>query len=267
MRILRNLTALIAMALLTAAMLTLVGCGGDGGEDAEVPFEDTYWVCSSYAADGDLVDVLTDSHMDIVFESSQTAGSSGCNRYSGVYTLDGNAITIGPLISTMMGCEDSLMEQETAYLAAIQSAAEFDIEGTKLKLLDADGAEIAIYEADMSPLTGQQWLCTGYNNGKQAVVSVAVETSITLEFAENGKTNGSSGCNTYNSEYEIDDEGAMMLSQIAVTEMFCASPEGIMVQEEAYLGALMTVAEYEIRGTSLTLRTADGAAAATFTRP
>lgn len=257
---------MLAVALLTLAVLVLGGCGESDSDD-EVAFEDTYWVCSSYIVDGVLVDVIDDTHMDIVFESSQTAGSSGCNRFSGPYTLDGNAVTIGPLMSTLMACDEELMVQENGYLAAVQSTASFDIEGSSLRLFDAEGTEVAVFEADMSPLTGEQWLCTGYNNGKGAVVSLALETTITIEFTDKGESMGSSGCNTYDADYEIDDENAMSLSQIAVTEMFCASPDGIMEQEEAYLDALMTVAQYEIRGGNLTLRTEDGAAAATFMRP
>jgi heat shock protein HslJ len=260
----RKLAAMVAAALLVVALSPLAGCGSD--EAAEFALEDTYWVNTTYSNGDELVDVLSETHMDIVFSGAEVNGSSGCNRYGGAYTLDGNSIGIGPLTSTLMACEEPLMEQETAYLAAVQSAAEWDIDGSTLTLFDSGGAEVAVYEADMSPLTGQMWLCTGYNNGKEAVVSVALDTTITIEFAENEKATGSSGCNTYEAGYEADDEGAMEFSEIAVTEMFCASPEGIMEQEEAYLSALETVAAYEIQGSFLTLRTAEGAAAATFAR-
>ncbi len=254
-----------AVALAAVLMLALAGCG-DSGETAEFSLEDTYWVCNAASNGEELVDLIESSHLDIVFAGTEASGSSGCNRYSGPYTLDGNSITVGPFESTLMACEEPLMAQEAAYLAALQSAAEFDIEGSTLTLLDADGAEVAVYEADMTPLTGEVWLCTGYNNGQQAVVSVALDTTITIEFSEHDKATGSSGCNTYDSEYEIDDEGGMTFSQIAVTEMFCASPDGIMAQEEAFLGALEMTGAYEIRGDTLTLRTAEGAAAATFAR-
>jgi heat shock protein HslJ len=254
---------LLVAGILTACLFMLGGCGG---EEPEYSLEDTYWVCSLFSDGEELIDVAAGTHLDIVFVGAEVSGSSGCNRFGGAYTLDGNAVTIGPLTSTLMACEEPLMVQEQAYLDAVQRAAEFGIEGSTLTLLDSDGVEVVVFEADMSPLTGEIWRCTGYNDGQQAVVSVAVETTITIEFSENGQANGSSGCNTYEAEYGIDDEGAMEFSRIAVTEMFCASPEGIMEQEEAYLAALETVATYEIRGDELTLRTDEGEAAAAYTR-
>jgi heat shock protein HslJ len=70
------------------------------------------------------------------------SGNSGCNTYSGSYKVDGDKITIGPLASTMMACGDpaGVMEQETMYLAALQSAATYKIEGNAMELRTADGA-------------------------------------------------------------------------------------------------------------------------------
>jgi len=70
------------------------------------------------------------------------SGNSGCNSYNGPYALDGNQITIGPVSSTMMACSDpaGVMEQEAQYLAALGTAATYQIEGTVLELRTKDGA-------------------------------------------------------------------------------------------------------------------------------
>ena len=48
------------------------------------------------------------------------AGSGGCNRYSGSYTVSGAEISIStPLASTMMMCAEDIMTQESAYLQAL----------------------------------------------------------------------------------------------------------------------------------------------------
>ena len=56
--------------------------------------------------------------------------------------MDGEKITIGPLASTMKFCNDpeGVMDQEAQYLAALQSAATYRIEGNRLELRTADGA-------------------------------------------------------------------------------------------------------------------------------
>jgi heat shock protein HslJ len=87
--------------------------------------------------------VIAGTQMDIQFGKDGTvSGNSGCNTYSGSYTVNGNQIQIGPLASTMMACEDpaGLMDQEQQYLAALQTATTYQIEGNVLQLRTADGA-------------------------------------------------------------------------------------------------------------------------------
>jgi heat shock protein HslJ len=73
-------------------------------------------------------------------------GFGGCNIYNGPYTTDGNKITIGPLISTQKACEQAVMDQETAYLTAIQSAATYKIEADTLQLRTAADAIAATFK-------------------------------------------------------------------------------------------------------------------------
>jgi heat shock protein HslJ len=70
------------------------------------------------------------------------SGNGGCNTYSGPYKVNGDQITIGPLISTMKACGEpaGVMDQETQYLAALQSAATYQMEGNVLELRTKDGA-------------------------------------------------------------------------------------------------------------------------------
>ncbi len=55
-----------------------------------------------------------------VFDTrGKLSGNGGCNNYNGPYTVDGEKIKIGPLASTKMTCEQAVMDQESAYLAAL----------------------------------------------------------------------------------------------------------------------------------------------------
>ena len=116
------------------------------------------------------------------------------------YTVDGNAITIGQAASTMMMCAEpeGVMEQETAYLTALSTAATYKIQGDQLELRTADGALVASYVAVVpQPLTGVTWQAVSYNNGNQAVVGIINGTTITAVFGEDGSLTGSAGCNNY----------------------------------------------------------------------
>jgi putative lipoprotein len=100
-----------------------------------------------------LADTLPGTEVKALFENGQVSGSAGCNSYSGTYvttTVDGmNKIRIGPLASTMMMCEEAVMDQEIAYLAALQSATSYTIEGNLLTILHPDGT--LLFEGEPVP--------------------------------------------------------------------------------------------------------------------
>ena len=105
----------------------------------------TSWTVTSYNNGKQaVVGVLADTTPTILFgESGQISGSGSCNNYSGSYKSDGvGSIEIGPLISTMMACAEpeGVMDQETQFLAALQAATVYTIDGSTLEMRDADGA-------------------------------------------------------------------------------------------------------------------------------
>jgi heat shock protein HslJ len=101
-----------------------------------------------------------------------------------------------------------------------------------------------------------------YNNGREAVVSVLLDTEITASFGDDGQVTGTAGCNNYFASYEADAEaGTITIGQAGSTMMACAEPEGIMEQEQEYLAALATAATYSIQANTLEMRTADNALA------
>lgn len=100
----------------------------------------TKWVATGINnGTGAVSSVGGDAEVMAVFGSDGTvAGNGGCNTFNGPYTVDGSAIAIGPLMSTKMACPT--LDQESAYLAALQAATTYAISGDKLELRDAEGA-------------------------------------------------------------------------------------------------------------------------------
>jgi heat shock protein HslJ len=64
------------------------------------------------------------------------SGSAGCNTFNGTYTIDGHAVTFGPLATTRMACADDVMAIEDAYLAALDGASSWSIAEDGLLVLD-----------------------------------------------------------------------------------------------------------------------------------
>ncbi len=91
-----------------------------------------------------VVGVIGGTQLTAVFGADGTlSGAAGCNNYSGGYTVDGEGnIQIGPLMSTMMACgePEGIMEQEMQYLAALQTAATYSMEGDTMQLRTAEDA-------------------------------------------------------------------------------------------------------------------------------
>jgi heat shock protein HslJ len=112
------------------------------------PLAGTNWAMTFYnnGKDG-FVSALEGATVTAVFNADGTVnGSAGCNNFTGAYKVEGDNITIGPLASTRKACpEPGVMEQETAYLAALESAATLKIRGDQLELARADGARAASF--------------------------------------------------------------------------------------------------------------------------
>jgi heat shock protein HslJ len=164
-----------------------------------------------------------------------------------------------------MACAQEIMDQESAYLRALGEVNTLTVAGDQLTLNDANKKGILVYKAQSQDLAGTSWEVISYNNGKQAVTSVLAGSTITAQFGEDGTLSGNSGCNTYNGSYTVTGN-RIKIGPLASTRMACGEPAGVMEQEAQYLAALETTATYQIEGTTLELRTTDGALAADFTQ-
>ena len=73
---------------------------------------------------------------------SSSRENSGCNTFSGGYSIDGSTIAITtPLATTRMLCTDppGIMEQETTYLDTLQAVTTWQIGMNGLTLTTDDG--------------------------------------------------------------------------------------------------------------------------------
>jgi heat shock protein HslJ len=68
-------------------------------------------------------------------------GFGGCNGFGGGYSVDGDAIAIGPLMGTMMACEEPANTFETQFRAALENATTWSVTNGVLDLRDDSGAQ------------------------------------------------------------------------------------------------------------------------------
>jgi len=79
---------------------------------------------------------------------ARVAGSTGCNRFVGGFTLTGEGLHFGAIGSTLMACPDELMAQERDLLDAIEQVTRFDMTDTgALQLIGGPRDEVLIEAA------------------------------------------------------------------------------------------------------------------------
>ena len=195
-----------------------------------------------------LVEFLADGRLAI---------KADCNRVLGSYQTQGNNLTIQLGPSTLVACPPD--SQADGFLKGLAEVSSYVLAAGKLVLvLKLDSGSMTFSGNDPTALAGTSWQVTGINNGKQAVVSVIIDTMVTLDFAADGKVSGSAGCNNYFGPYETDGD-QVKVGPLASTRKMCAGSEGVMEQEANFLRALQAGATFKITGNRLEIRNASGA--------
>jgi heat shock protein HslJ len=152
------------------------------------------------------------------------------------------------------------MAVESAVHAALSGTFRYVLAEQRLTLLS--GTEpVLTFEAEPVPtLEGGTWKITGFNNGRQAVVSPLSGTALSATFRE-GFVTGSAGCNTFRARYTVDAD-RIVVGPAAVTRRIC-SGDGVMQQEREFLSALQSATTWGFSGRLLDMHRADGERALT----
>ena len=135
----KNILWLVSLSTL---VFVLMGCSAAGSLDA------TSWRLETYVDDtGTMANVLPDSVVTLDFQAEQVSGNASCNNYNGSYQTSGKEIKFGPLATTRKICPEpqGIMDQEYAYLAALDAAAEYNLKGNTLEIEDDQGEVILVF--------------------------------------------------------------------------------------------------------------------------
>ncbi|HSN57381.1 MAG TPA: META domain-containing protein [Candidatus Sulfomarinibacteraceae bacterium] len=191
----------------------------------------------------------------IRFEGGGVTGFSGCNQLVGSYTLDGDRLVLGQLAGTMMACPEPARSIEEQFQRTFSGTMRVAVDGDRLALMPESGGDALRFEREAPPrLEGVRWEVTGYNNGRQAVVSPMAGTRLTLEFRD-GQVSGDSGCNRFHGSFTVAGT-ALAIGPLATTRMACDDER--MVQEQQFLAALASAATWDIVRGMLDIHRADG---------
>jgi heat shock protein HslJ len=89
------------------------------------PVQDLLFNLVSYGPEGAEQSLIEGSQITATFSGGTVSGSAGCNNYTGTVTPVADYFTIGGLAVTQQACAEpaGVMEQEQAYLAALEATA------------------------------------------------------------------------------------------------------------------------------------------------
>jgi len=252
----RRITMGLVVSLLAASGWPTIGASADSP-----PLDGSAWILTSLGGRAPPTGVTATAR----FEGSRVQGTNGCNRYSAPVVIQGTKVEISPnAATTNMACPPENMKLADAFMIALASARSYRIGSHQLELLGADGMVLATFSAQPQSLAATSWHVTGINNGKDAVVSLVAGSTVTMNFATDGKVSGSGGCNNYSSTY-TQNGGKLTFAAAAATRRMCLA-SGVMEQEHAFFKALESVATARMEGDQLELRTPDGALALSLVR-
>jgi len=199
--------------------------------------EGTPWALQQLAVDATLTEVPSDVAATLFLQDGQASGDAGCNTFSGDYTIDGDALTFGPMMSTMMICEGEKASTEAAYLAGFPLVASYSLDGDALSLLDGSGDPVMTYAAVAAQPIAGSWVVTSYNTDRNDMAPPITGSLLTAVFGADGTIEGNSGCNHFSGPYTIDGDG-IAIGPLASTLVACASSE-LQDQEAQYLALLV----------------------------
>jgi heat shock protein HslJ len=93
------------------------------------------WQLIEFGPTGSTMPAVEDSEAGLTFnEDGSVSGSTGCNGAGSEYTVEGDQIEFAPFVSTLMACEDPIMEQESTFHQVLNGTATYEIDGDTLTL-------------------------------------------------------------------------------------------------------------------------------------
>lgn len=246
---------LVLAGLMLGTLVVLPACGsGPGGKQDPKDLEGTEWLLTDAMESTTELDGVG---ITIAFDGSQMGGFSGVNTYGGSYTADedGN-LKFGEIASTLMAGPGPAMAAETAYMAILQKCDGFEVRNGTLTLTEDTNDRLVFEAQEPVELSGTSWIVTGYNNGAGAVQSVALDSELTIQFAEDGAVEGNAGINAYSGDYTVEG-AAIKIGPLTTTRM--GGSEELMNQEASFLMAMEKCATWSVSGEKLEMRDGDSA--------
>jgi heat shock protein HslJ len=207
--------------------------------------EDTEWLLTSLDGGG----LVADSRITLNLGREGFEGVAGCNNYGGEYeAADRGALKFGFFSVTAMGCStpEGIMEQEQAYVDALNEASTYRLEGSRLEIQDAAGETILVFArkdefaTNPSDLLGTVWRLLSIDGE-----SFTGGSTFTLAFYSEYILGGHAGCRDYLATYQATGDDLNLLFE-AMFDVDCRVEDAALEQEVQFLGVMAPKADLRL---------------------
>ena len=116
---------------------------------ATAALQDTYWKLDSLNGEAiQTAEKQKQAHFVLHAQESKVAGFSGCNKFTGQYTVEAkeNELKFAQLVSTQMACINQDVNEHD-FLSALSQTTKYKVSGQKLNLLSAGGKVLVSFSA------------------------------------------------------------------------------------------------------------------------
>jgi heat shock protein HslJ len=191
----------------------------------------------------------------VTFDNGTVSGLTGCNRYSGTYTVSDHDLSFGPIRTTLLSCGPTAAAVEADFLDRLQRVATYSVEGDMLVLGDEFEMDLLAFDAMRATVEGS-WEIIGYLMASgHGFAGTLADTQPTAVFDADGTVSGSTGCNSFRGKYTIEGT-SIKVGPLLTTRMAC-QPD-VAEQEAGIVQALQAATSFLIVHGTATLVNAEG---------
>ena len=127
--------------MMIAVTLGFSGCKSNSGDKAQLTANE--WQLKEMTTTNGKTTLPQRVPTLMLTDTNTMYGFSGCNRFFGRYSIEGNTIKLEPGGSTMMACPDLQFEHE--YIQTLAAMTSYSIENKELKLTDKDRKQTLVF--------------------------------------------------------------------------------------------------------------------------
>lgn len=129
---------IFAFVVAIGIVAVISACSSDGDN---VNLTSRTWNLGEYGVSGAMTDSVGSATIRFDGDNKTASGSTGCNSFSGDYSVDGDSLTFGQIAATEIACQEpfGVMDQERDFLRILSAMTTFEVSESELRLKSPGG--------------------------------------------------------------------------------------------------------------------------------